>query len=153
MSTLRPYLFMAITVLFVAGCSDSVTEVADGISINDFTGTWNASSHNFTNNADAGESFDLIANGGETRITVLSGGRARTWVTIGTFSDEWDAQLSVSGNVLTSTPAESTRPVRHFVFSLAGNNLSLEDADSEFDFTLSDGPEVPATESLVLVRQ
>ena len=74
-------------------------------------------------------------------------------MTIGTFDDEWDAQLSISGNVLTSTPAEATRPVRHFTFTLDGNVLSLEDGSSEFDFTLSAGAGVSASESLELVRQ
>lgn len=148
----RPYLFVALSILLATGCSDSGTE-ADGITIGDFTGTWQASSHTFTNNADAGETFDLIANGGDTRVTVLSGGRARTWVTIGTFSDEWDAQLSINGNVLTSTPAEATRPVIHYVFSLVGDVLTLTNSDAEFDFTLSGGAEVPATQVVVLVRQ
>ena len=148
----RPYLLVVFAMLLAAGCSDSATE-ADGITLADFTGTWQASSHSFTNNADAGETFDLIANGGETRVTVLSGGRARTWVTIGTFSDEWDAQLSINGNVVTATPEEATRPVRNYVFTLVGSTLTLTDSDSEFDFTLSGGDEVPATEMMVLVRQ
>ncbi|MGK7311514.1 MAG: hypothetical protein ACN0LA_04685 [Candidatus Longimicrobiales bacterium M2_2A_002] len=153
MSLLRPRLFLVITVLLAAGCSDSGTGL-DGISIDDFTGTWRASSHSFTNNSDASETFDLIAHGGETRVTVLSGGRARMWVTDDAFYDEWDAQLSVSGNVLTATPAESViRPVRRFVFALSGDDLSLEDADSEFDFTSSAGTPVSATEAVVLVRQ
>ncbi len=153
MSTRRSPLFLAVTVVLVAGCSDSGTTEVEGITIDDFTGTWQASSHTYTNNANESETFDLIANGGETRITVLSGGRARTWVTIGTFYDEWDAQLSVSGNVVTSTPVESTRPVRRFTFTLSGDDLTLEDATSEFDFTLSGGTGVSATESLVLARQ
>lgn len=152
MRSTAPYVFVAVLTLLASGCSDSGTE-PDGITIGDFTGTWQASSHTFTNSADAGETFDLIANGGETRVTVLSGGRARTWVTIGTFYDEWDAQLSINGNVLTSTPAEATRPVKHWTFTLVGNTLTLTDSDSEFDFTLSGGAEVPATEVVVLVRQ
>jgi len=84
---------------------------------------------------------------------VLTGGGARTWVEFGTFSDEWDAQLSMSGNTLTSSPVEASRGVSQATFTLVGNTLTLTYANSSFDFTLLDGPEVAATEVVVFVRQ
>jgi hypothetical protein len=86
-------------------------------------------------------------------MTVLSYGGARTWVDFGTFSDEWDAQLTVSGHTLTSTPAEASRPVRHYTFVHEGDSITLTDTDGEFDFTLSGADPVPANVVVVLQRQ
>ena len=155
MKLVRPLFCVAITAVCLAGCSsDDPTEPeVDGITVNDLVGGWTASSVLFTNITNPAEQFDLVANGGETRVTVLTGGGARTWVEFGTFSDEWDAQLSISGNTLTSSPVEASRGVRHATFTLVGNTLTLTYANSSFDFTLLDGPEVAATEVVVFVRQ
>ena len=140
--------------LVAAGCSDSDNAAGpEEITIADLVGSWTASSQLYTNNADTNERFDLVAAGGETRVTVLSHGGARTWVTLGTFSDEWDAQLSISGNTLTSNPVEASRPVRTWTFSLVGDVLTLTDANSGFDFTLAGGDGIPATEVVTLARQ
>ena len=152
MRLVRPYVFLAITAALAISCSDQAPGT-EAITIDDLVGSWTVSSHVFTSNADPGQTFDLIANGGETRVTVLAGGGARTWVTIGTFADEWDAQLTMTGNTLTSTPVEVSRGVGHSTFSLNGNVLTLTDTDSEFDFTLADAAEVAATEVVVLIRQ
>jgi hypothetical protein len=140
--------------LVAAACSDSDNAAGpEEITIADLVGSWTAASQVYTNNADADDSFDLVAAGGETRVTVLSHGGARTWVTLGTFSDEWDAQLSISGNTLTSNPVEASRPVRTWTFSLVGDLLTLTDDNSSFDFTLAGGDGVPATEVVTLARQ
>jgi hypothetical protein len=137
-----------------AACSDSDKATGpEEITIDDLVGSWTASSQVYTNNASPAEKFDLIGAGGETRITVLPGGGARTWVTFGTFSDEWDAQLTLSGGTLTSQPVEASRGVRNWTFTLDGNILTLTDTNSAFDFTLSDAAEVPATVVVILVRQ
>jgi hypothetical protein len=94
-----------------------------------------------------------VAAGGETRTTVLQGGGARTWVTLGTFSDEWDAQLAINGNTLTSTPAEAARGVRNYTFTLVGSTLTLTNDNGSFDFTLTGADGVPTTEVTVFVRQ
>jgi len=144
-----------VSVLFsVAACSGSDKAAGpDEITIADLVGSWTASSLTFTNNANPGQKLDLIALGGENRMTVLDGGRARTWLEFGTFSDEWDAQLTISGNTLTSQPAEASRDVQTWAFSLEGNVLELSDTSSEFDFTLAGGDAVPATLVVVLIRQ
>ena len=95
----------------------------------------------------------LIAAGGENRVTVLTGGGARTWIEFGTFSDEWDAQLSISGTILTSNPVEASRIVRTWKFTLNGEILELTDANATFDFTLSGAAGVSVTEKVVFVRQ
>ena len=144
---------IALLVVFASGCSDStVAEPESGVTIADLVGSWKASSVLFTNKANTSQQFDIIAAGGELRVTVLNHGGARTWLDIGPVSDEWDAQLTVSGNQITSVPVESTRPTRHFTVELDGNRLTLTSSDATFDFTLSNGIELPATEVTVLVR-
>jgi hypothetical protein len=148
-------LFAVLMVMFTAAaCSDSEKATGpDEITIDDLVGSWTASSQVYTNNASPAEKFDIIAAGGETRITVLPGGGARTWVTFGTFSDEWDAQLTLSGGTLISQPAEASRGVRNWAFTLDGGVLTLTDTNSAFDFTLSGADEVPATVVVVMIRQ
>jgi hypothetical protein len=133
-------------VLFaVAACSESeqVTAPGDdgndgndtqGITIDNLVGSWTASSHMFTNNSDAGETYDLM-------------------FIFGPVDDEWDAQLTLVGSTLTSRPVEASRSVRNWTVTLEGNVLTLTDTDASFDFTLSDAAEVSATEVVVFVRQ
>lgn len=153
----RSTLFALVALLTIsAGCSDdNGTEppADDPVTIADIVGSWTATSHTFTNQADAGQSFDLIANGGETRTTILDDGRARFWVEFETFSDEFDALVTLSGNTITTTPAEASRPVRVGTFTLVGNVFTTTNPDGAFDFTLEGGPEVPATEVIVWQRQ
>lgn len=150
----RSLALVVVTALLAIGCSDSSTDPGTdgGVSVADLVGSWTASSHTFTNNANSSESYDIIANGGETRTTVLTGGGARIWIEFGTFSDEWDVQLSISGTTLTATPAEATRETVSWTFALVGNTLTLTRSDSEFDFTLTGAAGVPATEVIVFVR-
>ena len=138
-------------VLF-AGCEDDTME-PDVLTLDDLVGSWTASSVLYTNNGNAAEQFDIVAAGGEVRTTVLAGGGARTWVTLGDFSDEWDAQLSLNGNTLTSTPVEIARGVRVFTIVLDGSTLTMTRADAMFDFTLMNGVGVSATEVTVFQRQ
>ena len=146
------YAVLACLVLVLSAC-DSDSSNDDSVTVEDFNGTWQATSHVFRNNANTAQSFDIIAVGGETRITVLTGGRARIWVSLADFSDEWDAGLSISGNTLTMDPAEAGRPTEQWTFSLNGSVLSMTRIDSEFDFTLQGGSEVSATQSITLVKQ
>ena len=146
--------FVIVVTALAAGCSDSgPADLEDAVTISDLVGSWTASSHTFTNNADAGESYDVVANGGETRTTVLTGGGSRTWLEWGTFMDEWDAQLALSGNTLIATPVESTRETLTWTFTLAGIVLTLTRTTSNFDFTLAGATGVSATEVVVYVRQ
>ena len=134
------------------GCSKDDEDLTDHVTLADFEGSWIATSHVHTNNANASETFDMIANGGEIRFTALSGGRVRTWVTFDTFSDEWDALVTISGNKLTSRPAESTRPTVTYTFVMSENRLEMTNTDDSFDFTLSGAPEVATTAVSVFVR-
>lgn len=144
---------LALTTVLVAGCGGDDPVEPDVVTIADLVGSWTASSVLHTDKANPAQLFDIVAAGGETRTTVLQGGGARTWVTLGTFSDEWDAQLAINGNTLTSTPAEASRGMRSYTFTLVGNTLTLTNDNATFDFTLSGAAEVPTTEVTVFVRQ
>ena len=151
------YFMLLVLTVVLANCDSNSDSNSDSetntITVVDFVGSWTASSVVFTNNVNSSESIDLIAIGGETRMTVLVGGGVRTWVDVGDFSDEWDATLSVSGNTVTSTPVESSRPVVRFTFTMNGNTLTLTNTSEEFDFTLSGAAEVAATQVIVFERQ
>lgn len=153
MGSTRSCLVAALAVVLATGCGGDGGTGVHAITIADFVGSWSASSLVYTNVGNPGQTFDLIANGGESRMTVLPGGGARTWVDFGTFSDEWDAQLTVNGNTLTSTPVEASRPVRHYTFVHHGDTVTLTDTDAAFDFTLAGADAVPATMVVVLGRQ
>lgn len=157
MRSSRYVLLLGAALLCACGSGGSDSAGADSapaqVSVEDLVGTWLASTDLYTNAADSSQQFDLVANGGETRIAILAGGRARTWVTLGAYYDEWDAQLSVDGNKLTSRPAETRRPTRVFVFELAGDDITLQTKDSEFDFTRSGASPVPASEYLEMTRE
>jgi hypothetical protein len=150
----RSLCVLAVAAVFGAGCSggDDVVE-PDVLTLADLVGSWTASSVLYTNNANATQQFDIVAAGGEFRTTVLANGGARTWVDIGTFSDEWDAQLSLNGNTLTSTPVEAARGVQTFAIALSGSTLTMTNTASSFDFSLQNGAGVLATSVLILVRQ
>lgn len=149
---------LPVAAVLVWGCggggndSADVDSGPDRVSIYAFIGTWHASTDLYTNRADPDEQYEVIANGGEARMTVLSGGGARTWLTIGDFDDEWDAQLTVDGNTLTSTPVETTRPVIAYEFTLDGDDLRLTTDDGEFDFTMSGATPVPANVYVEMTR-
>lgn len=144
--------FLAALVAAIGACGDSATEPA-GMTISDLVGSWKASSVVFTSQANSSQQFDIVAAGGELRVTVLDHGGARTWLTIGPVDDEWDAQLTLNGNQLTSTPVEASRPTRHYTAELSGTRLTLTSTDAIFDFTLSGGSGVPAREVIVLQKQ
>lgn len=150
-----------LTAALSPACGDSDSESngpdaaggAGQVTVDDFVGSWQASSAVFTNNADANEQYAVIENGGEMRMTVLTGGGARTWTTIGDTSDEWDAQLAVDGSTVTSTPVEATRLVRSYEFTLDGDALTLVNTNDEFDFTGTDATPVSATVHIEMTRQ
>ncbi len=137
-----------------SGGSGSADAGADaGINVNAFTGTWVASKHEYTNNADSNETYDVVATGGESRWTVLNGGQARIFLTVNSVEDQWDAALLLLNGTLNTRPVETTRPRRTYDFVLDGDSLTLTDADADFDFTLSGATPVSATVVIEMTRQ
>ena len=142
-----------VVALFASACGGDSSTEPEGLTVSDLVGSWKASSLVFSNRANPSQQFEIVAAGGELRVTVLDQGRSRTWLELGTFSDEWDSQLSISGNQLTSTPAESSRPTRHYTIEMSGDRITLTSTDASFDFTLTGAANVPANEVAILVRQ
>ncbi len=138
--TLVKALFFGLIAMCTISCDkDDVTPEDPAITISDLVGSWHAISVLHTNIADAKESFEMIENGGEVRITVLEHGGARTWIELGTYSDEWDAQITITGDhTLKSTPVETSRRNNTFTVELNDNVLTMTNLDSRFDF-IGDG--------------
>ena len=146
-------LFLGLIIAFTISCSEKAVEPEETITIDNFVGSWKATSFVFTNNSNSDEAIDLIEIGGELRFTMLENGGVRTWLTVGSFSDEWDSQavLSNSGTLIL-TPVEAARGVDTFDFVLENNTLELTNHNESFDFTLTDVPEVPATSVTMFER-
>ena len=146
----RTLLFLVcLLTLTIYGC-----EKDDDVSykVDDFVGSWIATSYVHSDNAGQFPNIDLIALGGEIRFTMLEDGRTRTWVEVDTFSDEWDALVTISGNTLTSTPQEAARGVDKMTFEYDGTTLTLTNKNNEFDFTLGMGTPVSSTSVGTFVR-
>lgn len=140
--------------LFNCSDDDSSGDPTPLYSIEDFEGSWIASSATFTNKSNTSETVEFIAAGGEIRYTMLNGGegRTRTWIEFENNPvDEWDAIFTLgTNNSYTSTPAESNRPIQTGTFALGNNTITLFNEDASFDFTNS-GVEVPATSVIIFV--
>ncbi len=152
MKTLK---LMSLTLLLVAafGCDkDDSNDPVNTIKIDDIVGSWIATSAIHTNNANTSETLDIVAYGGEIRTTILDQGGARTWVEFGTFQDEWDAQLTIDGDILTSTPQESSRPVQTLKIEFDGDTLVTTNTNDSFDFTLSSMTPVSSTSEIRWIR-
>lgn len=140
-------LLLGFFVAISLGCSKDNEMINDDnvISISDLTGNWIAISSVHTNNSNAGEKFELVANGAEIRYTMLDDGRTRTWVDFGPLKDEWDALATVSNNILTAVPAESTRGVQNYTLEKNGEMITWTNKNDKFDFTLKGETPVSAT--------
>ena len=146
-------LFLGLIVASVISCDNNSVEPEAGITINDFVGSWKATSVVLTNNSNSSEVIDLISNGGELRFTMLEGGGVRTWLTIDSFSDEWDSQAKLTNSsTIVLTPVEAARGVSTFGFVLENNTLQLTNSNDSFDFTLTGATEVPATSVVMFVK-
>ncbi|MCG6957249.1 MAG: hypothetical protein LJF04_14765 [Gemmatimonadetes bacterium] len=154
----RSLFFLLAAAVLATACSSS-SSPADvtgptPLTVADLVGQWNATSMVFTNNADASQTFDLIAAGGDARFTMLTGGKVRNFLDLGDFHDQWDALVTMNSSdmTLTATPAESTRPVQHYAFTLSGTTLTLTNKDATFDFTLTGATGVSATSVTVFTK-
>jgi hypothetical protein len=146
--TVRSLFVLFAGALVLTACGDGSNPAGvDEVTIEDFVGSWSATSQVFTSNADPNETFDAISAGGEARFTMLSGGRTRHWFDLGDFHDEWDTLVTLNnaGDMLTSTPEEASRPVQHYTFILDGNTLTLTNTSGSFDFTLTGAAGTSAT--------
>ncbi|MCO4822665.1 MAG: hypothetical protein KC469_11400 [Flavobacteriaceae bacterium] len=145
--------------LLITACTSSCSSDDDSgnftpnnsLKLSDLEGSWIANSALFTNNSNSTESFDMVANGGEIRYTMLVGGGTRTWIDFGNYQDEWDSQASLSGNILTMTPAEENRGVNVFLIEKEGDVIILTNSNDNFDFTLTGETAVSSTSVTTLI--
>jgi len=147
------YLSLLVLTIFLVSCDSSSSGEDDAVTLQDLVGSWKATSHVFTNASNPSQSVDVVGLGEELDITVLSNGGVRTWLTVGEVSDEWDASISISGNTLTSTPAEASREGGEYSVSVNGDTFTLTDNSSQFDFTLSGQTPVAAKEVIQFTRK
>ena len=146
-------IFLGFIVASTISCSDKAVEPGEAVTIDDFVGSWNATSYVVTNNSDPSVELNLIALDAEFRFTMLEKGRVRTWFTLGTYSDEWDSQAELTDNgTLVLTPAETARGVDTLDYVIDNNTLELTNHNASFDFTLTGATEVPATSVMMFVR-
>ncbi len=147
-------ILLVLVAIFAFNCSSDDSDPAPQITIEDFEGSWIATSAVFTKKSNTSESVEFIAAGGEIRYTMLPGGegRTRTWVEFQNDPvDEWDAIISLGpGNTYTATPAEATRPIVNGTYELGTNTITLTNANDSFDFSFS-GTNEPATSVIVFV--
>lgn len=140
-----------VVLLLALGACGSDSPTASGLTLDDLVGSWIATSAVFTNNANASETFDIVAAGGEVRFTMLAGGNTRIWTDDGTTPDEFDAAVTLSGSTLTIDPVEVGRETATFAITLVNSVLTMTDANADFDFTLTGATPVSATFVLTMV--
>lgn len=146
-------LVVSLMIITLSSCNKDDETAAPKYGVKDFVGSWIATSYVHTDNTNASQSVDLVAIGGEVRFTMLNGGGTRTWVELGTFSDEWDALITISGNTVTSTPEEPARSVKVSTFEYDGTTLTLTNPNDSFDFTLGGNSPTSSTSIGTFVRQ
>jgi hypothetical protein len=147
-----PALSLLLTGLLGCGSSGSPSSPTPALTLSDLVGSWTATSVVETNQANTAQTFDIIAAGGELRFTMLAGGGTRTWITVGTFSDEWDAAVTLNGRTVTSVPVEAGRPTTVATATLVNGVLTLTDTNATFDFTFTGATPVKATQVATFVR-
>lgn len=126
-------------------CSKEDINNSDAIELSDLAGSWIAISSVHTNNSNADEKFELVANGGEIRYTMFEDGRVRTWVDFESYKDEWDALATISNNIVTAVPEESSRGVQNYSLIKNGETFTWTNKNDKFDFTLQGATPVSTT--------
>ncbi len=150
MKLLRTLIAPLLAVTFVVGCSDSIganstpEEVSEAL-----TGTWNATSFVFTNQANSSETFDMIANGGSFSLTFSGNEFSGSFTGPGeneTFTGTYVAQGT---NLILTDDLEPNDP-ETVGFTVSGSTLTITE-DDMFDFD-DDGFDEPATLTMVLQK-
>ena len=138
---MKPSWLVGIATIFLVGCGDST-----GLELQDLVGTWQAQSYTYSDQAGGTLSVNLIlTQGASYTLTVTEAGSASTL-----FDDGVGGTSSNSGN-LSSDGQTLTIAGDVFVATRDGNDLTLVDATSEYDFD-GDGSDDPATLTIVLRR-
>ena len=139
---LRHLTISALALILMTSCGD-----ATGVTADDLTGTWTASSMVFTSTADPTLSADIVAVDGATLTLVLVADTTYTLtVTVPPDPVEIDmGSYEVVGSILTLSPSGTGSP-EPFALSRNGNTMTLTDSAETFDFT----PDVDEAATLVI---
>ena len=115
---------LAVAVLALAGCSDGT-----GLTAEDLSGTWTASTYQYTDTSNSQNVVDIILRDGATFIlTVEEGGTANTVL------DDGQGSTSSDTGTFNSTGTTLTLGSDEFTAERNGNVLTLSYSDSSFDF-------------------
>ncbi len=105
--------------------------------------TWSGTKFEFTNNADASETYDVIANGGTLTLTITEAGRYSGAMVMGEETEQISGTLQVQGeNLVMVDDAEPNDPMTA-TYTLTATTLTLRFGDA-FDFN-GDGIDEDAT--------
>lgn len=138
-----------IAAAMLTACGDSTAP--KGVTLQDLVGTWNATSWQYTDQANAGNKIDLVSEGTQFTLVVASSGQFTLTEEVAPgFTLVITGNVAVQGsNLVLSDPAA---PGQSYAvpFTLVGSVLTITDDEESFDFD-SDGTEEAAT--LVQVYQ
>ena len=122
---------------------------ATGIQLADLAGTWTAQSLVFTNAANAGQTFDIIANGGSYAVTLEANGDYTSSFTFAQESETASGTYVVTGTIMTLAESGQGSPEDYQV-TRDGNNMTLIGTNS-WDFD-NDGTDEDAILMVMLTR-
>jgi hypothetical protein len=137
---------VAVAVLISGGCKSTVTSPnAQGLA-----GTWQATRAVYVNAADTAVSYDVVAKGGTATLVLTATTFTLTIARAGVAPQVTSGTWTSTTDLMTLNPSGvSFQWV--FEMSQSGNNLTLNGASVEFDFT-GDGINEQAKLNLALVR-
>ena len=138
---LKRLIAVGVTVLLAAACGDST-----GVTVQDLEGTWNATLYQYTDNANAAQQVDLIAQGASFEMTVTAGGTAST------LFDDGQGGTSSDSGTLSADETTLTIAGNAFEAQRSGDVLTLTDETNAYDFD-DNGSDESATLVIRLTRQ
>lgn len=145
---LHRFLSLAALALIAGACDDDGT----GPSPASLAGTWQATKVEYVEVANTANKVDIVPLGGTATLTLTEAG---AFTAVSTFPGEAPFNAagtwSVSSDVFTLNFTSGMSGTQQFDYSFSGNTLTLNGADSGYDFDDDDQDE-PAKLNLVLVR-
>ena len=137
-----PVLAVGIGALLIGGCGDST-----GLTVQELTGTWNATQYLYTNPANTSQAVDIVtAQGASFAMTVASDS------TVSTLFDDGQVGSSSDSGTFDASGAALTLGSNTFNTSRSGDQLTLVDDTNAYDFD-SDGSDELATLTITMLRQ
>jgi hypothetical protein len=137
----RRWITIGFAALVASACGDST-----GVTVEDLVGTWNATMYRYTDNANAAQQIDLIAQGASFTMTVTAGG------TVSTLFDDGQGGTSSDSGTLSPDGTTLTIAGNAYEAQRSGDVLTLTDETSAYDID-DNGSDESATLVIRLARQ